>query len=919
MDTAGKVLDLLFRQASPDRLLRNLKQRVEGSRESFLREGSSFNREKEDLFMDFAESTLSGYSENEQSLLYQQLDQIKNRWEDRTAIPGGFLTYLIQYGQETLVMAGGEPRCRSEKALSWRDAYLRVGQDTIVCPFLAFLDYRNGIGRSDFTWPAVLRTDNDELYGMLGRGMAENHNHINGGTQSFPLTWCRLMNYPEKIRTELKHFRGSSLRSRITRRISDSGLDLYEQLELAALIRSILFRALHRDEFKNTDPLRKEGYLRLEEDAQDRDGHGRRACRDSDRTAFSGERAFRDEYICAFSFGNGLYDMIDCLKTERGVWLDYPDGETLCLDYVLDNALIQRCIDSHIRLLAGERIFLYQCAQESLREGGLDSFEQGLLYLYLLLKCNFRSEMIQANDQTGFKNFLNYQNRKDDAWDENPYFWEAARMAINYRLTGKTIVSLEGRLVPKADPLQNIQKIYRFDRAKRFGDCAADQVLDHTNYDFDPELDVERMVHLPYFFIYHFIKVPDDRELRPEAFQETPCRHQTHRQAVRATAIGLASALRKSTYLRNRMRGIDASASEVGCRPEVFAPAYRYLSGVQQKWNTRRDLLLPSSPIRISKTYHAGEDFLDIADGLRAIDEAVTFLELSSGSRIGHALAMGVAPEEHYRLKCFEIVTTKQDRLDDLLWILYRAKELGVQIDGRLESALQREAYQLFREIYGDAIDREGWACGLIDCYRSMKLRGDDPLVYHNPTQIDLPMNTADEFDHYLINDSSAELAEYRRERCVSGLYRRYHYGVEEGLRGRETVTCPVSEAYIRLMRQAQDALQRNLAEKGIVVECNPSSNVLIGTFKQYKQHPVFRFNDRKLTGGQAHGSVPLHVCLNTDDLGIFDTSLDFEYALIGQAMLERKDGTQYNARDVMEYLDDLREMGLLAVFPENI
>lgn len=903
MDTAGKVLDLLFRQASPDRLLQSLKERIEGSRESFLRTEERFRREREDQFMDFAESTLHGYSENEQALLYQQLEQIKSRWEKQTAIPSGFLTFLIRFGQNTLITVGGEPRCRAERALFWRDAYLYVGQDTIVCPFLAFLDYRNGVIRSDFTWPAVLRTDSDELYRMLGQGMAENHNHINGGTQSFSLSWCRLMNYPEMIRTELKHFQGSNLRSRMTRRAGDSKMDQYEQLELAALIRSILFRALHRSEYRNAALPQSE----------------ERSLSDEDRSAFNGGLAFQNEYIRTFSFRNGLNNTVDCLKVGHGAWLDYPNGERLCLDYALDNGQLQHCVNPHLRLLAGERLFLYQCTRESLREGGLDSFEQGLLYLYLLLKCNFRSEMIQANGQTGFKNFLRYQDRKDDAWDGNPYFWEAARMALNYRLTSGTIVSMENRLVPKADPAQNIRKVSRFDLAKRFADCTPSQALDHANYDFDPELDVGQFVHLPYFFVYHFIKAADHRYLRADAFRETPCRHQVHRQAVRAAAIGLAAALQRSSYLRNRVRGIDASANEIGCRPEVFASAYRYLSGVQQKWNTRLNQLLPTSSILISKTYHAGEDFLDIADGLRAIDEAITFLALPPGSRIGHALAMGVAPESHYNLKSFEIVTTKQDRLDDLVWLLYRTKELGVPIEGKLESTLQREAYHLFREIYGDAVEREHWVCGLIDYYHSMKLRGDDPSVYRVPTELHIPMNTADEFDHYLIDNSSAELVEYRKETCVRGLYHRYHYGAEEGILGRETLTCTVSEAYIRFMRQAQEGMQRYLAERGIIVECNPSSNVLIGTFKRYDQHPIFRFNSRKLPSGQVHEGVPLHVCLNTDDLGIFDTSLDFEYALIGQALLAQKDGTLYNYRDVMEYLNDLREMGLTAVFPENI
>lgn len=930
MDTAGKVLDILFRQVSPDRLLQSLKERIAGDRKSFLREKDRFDHEKEDLFMDFAESTLRGYSENEQQLLYRQLDQLKGHWEEQNAISGGFLTFLIQYGQENLVMMGSEPRCRSEKALTWREVFLRLGQDTIVCPFLAYLDYRNGITRSDFTWPAVLRINDDELYRMLEQGMAENHSHINGSTHSFQLTWCRIMNYPEKIRTELKHFKGKSLHFRMIRSGRDSSLDLYEQLELAALIRSILFRALHRNEFKNAPnkySCQKKDAFGLEKKPDEQEACAEKKANPEkdvldNESAFSGKRAFFDEYIWPFSFNNVLCDLVDCLRTRSGVRLDYPDGESLCIDYALDNLTIQYCIDSHIRVLVGERLFLYQCTQESLKEGGFDSFEQGLFYLYLLLKCNFRSEMIQANDQTGFKNFLNYQDRKDDAWDENPYFWEAARIALNYRLDSESITSLEGRLVPKAVPDQNIKKIYRFDRAKRFADCTAAQTLDHLNYEFDIELDVNKFAHLPYFYVYHFIKLQDDRKLKREAFQETPCRHVKYRKNLRATAIGLATALRKSTYLRSRMRGIDASASEVGCRPEVFAPVFRYLEGVQQKWNARLDALLPSSPMRISKTYHAGEDFLDIADGLRAIDEAVSFLELEPGSRIGHALAMGTDPEEHYRLKSYEIVTTRQDRLDDLIWVLYRSKELGVQSEGPLESELRSEAYQLFREIYGSWVDYKYLNCGLTDYYHSMKLRGDDPSAYASSIEVKMPLNTADEFDHYLLGSSAPALVEYRKDRCVFELYYRYHYGSLEGIRGKEIVKCKVSKAYIKLMRQIQDAMQRYLAEKRIVIECNPSSNVLIGTFKSYDQHPIFRFNNRKIAANQMADRNFLHVCVNTDDLGIFDTSLEFEYALIEQALLMQKDDSlrpRYNVRDVLEYLNDLREMGVMSIFPENI
>lgn len=898
MEIETKVLDILFRQISPERVLNNLKKQAAGDITSFARDISNFNNDKEQLFMDFAETTLYGYSADEQKLLYQQVERNKADWTKQTGLRNSVLTALIKFGQETLVIAGGEPRCKADKTLLWRDTYLRLGQDNIVCPFLAWLDYRNSEKRSNFTWPVILKIDDDELYHMLSQGMAENHNHINGSTQSFQLTWCRLMNYPENIRTELKHFQSSNLYYRINRGKQDNSLELFERLELAALLRSILFRTIHSNEFFSIHHKTHE------------------------RLPFNAVQAFYDEYINTFSFGNILCDTVDCLRTAKGAQLIYPNGDSFCLDYVLDNTLIQHSINSHIRALVGERFFLYQCTQESLNPNGFNSFEQGLFYLYLILKCNFRSEMIQANGQTGFRNFLNYQDRKADAWEANPYVWEASRMAINYPLDSQAISSFESRLVPKADANQNIKKVYNFDRAQRFAKCSTMQALNPANYEFDTELDLEQFAHLPYFFVYHFTKRPDDRNLKKSFFNEVPYRHKKHRQNIKAISIGLASALRKSAYLRNRVRGIDASASEIGCRPEVFACAFRYLDGLQQKWNTRLDTLLPSSPMRISKTYHAGEDFLDIADGLRAIDETVNFLKFDANSRIGHALALGVLPEEHYTLKNYEITTTKQDRLDDLVWILYRSKEFGVQIARSLESQLQNEAYQLFREIYGNAIDRENWNCRLIDYYRSMKLRSDDPSVYKLHKKIEPQFNTPDDFDYYLLDNSDSMLSEYRNEDCIHGLYFYYHYGSREGIYGQQPITCKIDRLYVQLMQQIQDAMQQYLETKRIVIECNPSSNVLIGTFKKYEHHPVFRFNNRKLETGHSPANTQLQVCLNTDDLGIFDTSLEFEYALIGQALLSQTDENMkqiYGTREVIEYLDDLRKMGISAVFPENI
>lgn len=893
----GKVLDILYRQISPEILLRKLIQTMGLETDTFVYDEAFSHMIDKTVFLDFAETTLNGYSEDEQSLLYDGLNQQRDHWKENHIPFSGFLIPLIEFAKETLMIKGETVVCKIDSILSWRENYLRIGQDVFVCSFLAYNDYINQVNRLDFTWPAILRIDNSALYHVLNKGMAENHNHLCGGTQSFQITWCRMMNYPEKIRLELKHFKGSNLYPKMSRRDIGKQLDIYEQLELAALLRAILFRALYREEFYSVD-------------------------HQGEKLPFDGKEAFYKEYLCSFSRTNCVVDLVDCLKSAYGVKLDMPDENAFCLDYMIDERLMQRCANSDVRVLVGERFFIYRCVQACMSGQSFSWFEQNLFYLYLVLQCNFRSEMIQANAQTGFKNFQNYQDRKDDAWDGNPYFWEAARMGLNSRLNSESIVSLEARLVPKADMMKNLQKIFRFDIAKRFADCPAMEIVDDSKYIFDHELDVEQFSHIPYFYVFHFVKVLDERCLELNRFSEPLCRHHRHRNNLKKTSKGLVEALRRYSYLRYRVRGIDAASDEFGCRPEVFAVAYRYIDAVQKDWNARSYDLLPSSSMRISKTYHAGEDFQDIADGMRAIDEAIEYLEMGPCSRIGHALALGVEPEMHYHTKHYEIVTTKQDRLDDLTWILYRSKELGVTINPMIESELNNEANHLFREIYGKAARENYWDCNLEKYRCSMKLRCDDPSVYLHLKKFEQARTFGDEINNYLINTTNAELNHYRDDDCIAGLFYYYQYGVYEGICGKETYTYKVTQEYIALMRNIQEAMMLYLNKKKIIIECNPSSNVLIGSFKKYEKHPIFRFNNRKLLCTNKLDTVQLHVCVNTDDLGVFDTSLEFEYALLYQALIGQINNfgkPAFGDEDVMEYIDDLREMGIRATFPANI
>ena len=66
--------------------------------------------------------------------------------------------------------------------------------------------------------------------------------------------------------------------------------------------------------------------------------------------------------------------------------------------------------------------------------------------------------------------------------------------------------------------------------------------------------------------------------------------------------------------------------------------------------------------------------------------------------------------------------------------------------------------------------------------------------------------------------------------------------------------------------------------------------------------------------------NVQLHVSLNTDDQGVFDTSLKNEYMLLYTCLQKYrdKDGKRvFNDDQIKDYLEHLRRMGQEATFPK--
>lgn len=131
-----------------------------------------------------------------------------------------------------------------------------------------------------------------------------------------------------------------------------------------------------------------------------------------------------------------------------------------------------------------------------------------------------------------------------------------------------------------------------------------------------------------------------------------------------------------------------------------------------------------------------------------------------------------------------------------------------------------------------------------------------------------------------------------------------------------------ISEVEIKLYEAIQDILMERYAVKGIILEVCPTSNIYIGRFKDYHEHPIYRWHPPEEAwlekGGKFNsyglrsGSVP--VCINTDDSALMPTTIRNEHRVLKEAAVNHF-GVGVNKAE--DWIDRIRQKGV-EVFEEN-
>ncbi|MCK6524483.1 hypothetical protein L6R49_24010 [Myxococcota bacterium] len=116
----------------------------------------------------------------------------------------------------------------------------------------------------------------------------------------------------------------------------------------------------------------------------------------------------------------------------------------------------------------------------------------------------------------------------------------------------------------------------------------------------------------------------------------------------RGAPIGQLSGVVQRLRDWHRRHGADSAPAGVTLPIDalcaLLTPGMTAEAALDAWLDAARDTLHPGWP-RLGVTVHVGEDFADPLTGLRAVDEALTTLDLRPGDRLGHALATALKPE----------------------------------------------------------------------------------------------------------------------------------------------------------------------------------------------------------------------------------------------------------------------------------
>ena len=389
----------------------------------------------------------------------------------------------------------------------------------------------------------------------------------------------------------------------------------------------------------------------------------------------------------------------------------------------------------------------------------------------------------------------------------------------------------------------------------------------------------------------NYFKVKDDSLIRYKQYQEECFLNLIIFQKIRA----------EIQYADEYLIGIDGASNELFSEPWILAPIFRsvkdkYKSILKDKAFNRYGIkLLATKDLGI--TYHVGEVFHSIASGLRHVDEVIDYYGYQNGERLGHGTILGISIDsyvDNHRIISLPTI----ELLDNLLW-LYHLKAYKNLFKDISISYLEEHIWKITHFIY----DINGHLGGNSEGINIHHLY----LAYKKQfTGLDFVKD-----EYYLLNCE----ANFSNKNCIFKNFKNWN---EDLLFYSRHCRCFLKKmtrmiqidtsdkTIINIYKEAQQYVINKIACKGIIIETNPVSNANIGEFNSMNDHPIFMMND---SFDKDHNHVMVSV--NTDDPGVFGTTLKNQYGFILQVLIDKG----VPMEKALKWIDMTRENGLNSTF----
>ncbi|SME95119.1 antiviral RADAR system adenosine deaminase RdrB [Desulfovibrio gilichinskyi] len=446
-------------------------------------------------------------------------------------------------------------------------------------------------------------------------------------------------------------------------------------------------------------------------------------------------------------------------------------------------------------------------------------------------------------------------------------------------------------------------------------------------------------------YAIHFVRSLGDNKERLDKLQ-TKKRKSLHKELRKLqrhmSSVGLQNDRTQKTItdepeslnLLRLVRGIDVAGNENDLPIEIFAPTIRALRG--RRHAEVSGLLRPERKMHL--TIHAGEDYSHIISGLRSLDETITFCDYQHGDRIGHGLALG-ADIDQWVQQQQRVYLTVGEHLDNLVWTHHMAHSILEYVPrlAGVMNILERKISKWSSHIWKEAkLPSDLYHAWLLrrNCPRSLFSEGamvekaQKNIMPHEAILLmpDLP---------FIRMKNNINVTDLWRDYLYSNQFKENVPGMHDGLcinlcesppahthNGGEHLSDTMSKPELELITAIQDLLIQRYSQMGITFEACPTSNIYIGRFKSYEEHPLFRWyppeNALLEKGGKYNTfglrSGPLSVCINTDDAGLMPTTIENEHRVIKETAIN-----YFNvSTEVADlWIDRLRQIGV-DIFQRN-